>query len=66
MIPKTRLAHTDAMRIRCDHCRLYSYVFGMTDRTPQEIRRIAARSGWKHEGEQDLCPSCDLSLAGTG
>jgi hypothetical protein len=38
----------------------------MTDRTPQEIRRIAARSGWKHEGEQDLCPSCDLSLAGTG
>ncbi|HEY5785853.1 MAG TPA: hypothetical protein VIT65_13850 [Microlunatus sp.] len=58
MIPKIRLAYTDALRIRCDACQLDSYVFGMKDNTPEEVRRVASKSGWRWDGKQDICPHC--------
>jgi hypothetical protein len=63
MIPTTLMVGSDSLRIRCDTCRLVSFVFGAAEKTGAEIRRIAAKSGWRFDGKHDTCPSCVRALA---
>lgn len=63
MIPATWSPDTDAATIRCDNCRRYSHI-GSAAKTTDEIRAVAAKSGWSTTDDMprrkpaDLCPRC--------
>ena len=55
MLPKTQVTGTEARKIRCDICKVETFVSGGHD--DAGTRAIARRSGWQYLDGKDRCPA---------
>jgi hypothetical protein len=47
------------LSIRCDRCGVQAAVVGHPRTLPAHaIRAILAKTGWRQDGDLDLCPAC--------